>query len=333
VTDASENGMSALPVVPLGRTSVAVSRFVLGCAPLAGLYENVSEAQAEETLDAAWAAGVRAFDTAPLYGLGISERRVGAFLSTRPRHEFVVSTKVGRLLVEDLSATTPAPGFVGKAGSRCVLDYSADGVRRSLEQSLERLGLDRIDIALVHDPDDHLDDALTGAFPALIDLREQGVIGAVGAGMNNCPPLVRIIEQADVDCILVAGRYNLLDQEAGRELLPKCVEGGVGVLTAGVFGSEILVNPSPAARYRYQPASPEIRERVERIRAACVGHGVAIGAAALHFPLRHPAVTAAVVGARRGSEVAADLAYFGSAVPDQLYEDLEAADLLEQSPL
>ncbi len=332
MTDANQTGTNVMPVVPLGRTSLAVSRFVLGCAPLAGLYEKVSESQAEGTLVAAWAGGVRAFDTAPLYGAGISERRVGAFLSTRPRHEFVVSTKVGRLLGEELPGTTSAAGFVGTPGARWFLDYSADGVRRSLEESLERLGLDRIDIALVHDPDDHLDEALAGAFPALVELRDQGVVGAVGAGMNNCSPLVRIVEEADVDCILVAGRYNLLDQEAGRELFPKCAKRGVAVLTAGVFGSEILVNPSPAAHYRYQPASPEILERVRQIRDVCAAHGVAIGTAALHLPLRHPAVTAAVVGARRDSEVEADLTYFGSAVPDELYEELEAAELLEPSP-
>jgi aryl-alcohol dehydrogenase-like predicted oxidoreductase len=326
----TEQGTAAaheLPKVSLGRTRVEITRFALGCAPLAGLYREVSEEDAAETLAAAWRGGVRAYDTAPLYGKGLSERRVGAFLSKQPRDELVLSTKVGRLIVDDDAGSGPPPaGDGGEAG--LVFDYSADGVRRSLEESLERLGLDRVDIALVHDPDRHLDEALAGAFPALAELRDQGVVRAIGAGMNNCPPLERIVEEADVDCILVAGRYNLLDQEAGQTLFPRCLERGVAVLAAGVFGSEILVNPSPDAHFRYAPASEEVLDRTRRIREVCDRHGVPMGAAALHLPLRHPAVTAVVVGARKAAEVADDLGFLGASVPDSLYEELTELGLL-----
>jgi D-threo-aldose 1-dehydrogenase len=323
----SPGGGAALDSVPLGRTGLRVTRFVLGCAPLAGLFAPVSEEEAQATLEEAWRLGVRGFDTAPHYGAGLSECRVGAFLAGKP-HDYVLSTKVGRLLVEDPDGTAP-PEFSSESGVRRVLDYSGDGARRSLEESLERLGIDRVDVALVHDPDDHLDEALDGAFPALAQLRAEGVVGAIGAGMNNSEPLLRIVEEADVDCVLVAGRYNLLDQEAARELVPRCSEKGVAVLAAGVLGSEVLADPRPGAHYRYEPASEEVLERARRIRDVCQRHEVPIAAAALHFPLRNPGVTAVVVGARRPAEVADDLAYLAMPVPDSLYAELEDLGLIE----
>jgi aryl-alcohol dehydrogenase-like predicted oxidoreductase len=313
--------------VPLGRTSLEVTRFVLGCAPIAGLFHPVSKEDANATFAAAWDGGVRAFDTAPHYGGGLSERRLGAFLATKPHDEVVLSTKVGRLLVED-EERSGGSEFVGERGVRRELDYSGDGARRSLEESLGRLGMDRIDIALVHDADDHLDEALAGAFPALRQLREEGVVAAIGAGMNNCPPLLRIVERADVDCILVAGRYNLLDQQAGEQLLAACA---VAVLVAGVFASEVLANPVPNAHFRYEPASEEIVSRAQRIAAVCAEHGVPLAAAAINFPFTNPAVTAAVVGARRATEVEEDLAYLVNEVPSELYDELRRLELIART--
>ncbi|HTW98135.1 MAG TPA: aldo/keto reductase [Acidimicrobiales bacterium] len=305
-----------------------MTRFVLGCAPLGGLYTAVSEEQAESTLAEAWRLGVRAFDTAPHYGAGLSERRVGAFLSTRPRDELVLSTKVGRLLVSPDPGEPISREFASEPALRRVFDYSAAGVRRSLEESLERLRLDRVDIALVHDPDEHLDEALSTAFPTLAALRDEGVVGAIGAGMNFCAPLERIVEEADVDCVLVAGRYNLLDQEAADGLLPRCAERGVAVLIAGVLGSDVLVDPQPSAHYLYRPAPAEIIERARRIRQVCEQQGVALPAAALHFPLRHPAVTAILVGARSAEEVDQDLAHLATPVPEALYDALAELGLI-----
>lgn len=315
--------------VRLGRTSVEVTRFVLGCAPLAGLYQAVPEDQAAATLEQAWQLGVRAFDTAPHYGGGLSERRVGRFLAAQPAGSYVLSTKVGRLLADQGDGDAPAPEFAGEAPVVRVRDYSAQGVRRSLAESLERLGVGRVDIALVHDPEDHLDEALTGAFPALAALRDEGVIGAVGAGMNLCQPLERIVREADVDCVLVAGRYSLLDQSAGRSLLGACAERDVSVLAAGVFNGDVLANPRPGAHYDYLPASDEVIARARSIGEVCTAFGVPLAAAALHYPLRHPAVHALVVGARTAAEVREDIAYFSQPVPEELYHELVTRGLVE----
>ena len=326
---AEENAPSGtLERVRLGRSSVEVTRFILGCAPLGGLYQAVSDEEAESTLEQAWLDGVRAFDVAPHYGGGLAERRVGRFLQRQRAGSFVLSTKVGRLLVDQGEGDSPAPEFAGEAPVTRVRDYSAAGVRRSLEESLERLGLDRVDIALVHDAEEHLDEALDGAFPALAELRAEGVVGAIGAGMNFCEHLERIVREADVDCILVAGRYSLLDQSAGRSLLPTCAERGVSVLAAGIFNGEVLANPRPGAHFDYRPASDEVIARARSIAEVCASFGVPLAAAALHFPLRHAAVQALVVGARTAGEVADDVAHFSSSVPDSLYDELASRGLL-----
>jgi D-threo-aldose 1-dehydrogenase len=312
----------------LGRSGVEVTRFALGCAPLAGLYAPVAEEQARATLDAAWEHGVRAFDTAPHYGAGVSERRVGAALRGRPRGEFVLSTKVGRLLVPGRAQ----PGmFAGEPPLERVFDFSRDGVLRSLEASLERLGLDRVDVVHVHVPDDHLDRAIAEALPALVALRAEGTIGAVGAGMNSGAPLARIVREADVDCVLVAGRYTLLDQSAGEELLPLCRERGVAVIAAGVFNGGILTDPRPGAYYDYEPAPAATLERARAIADVCARHGATLADAALAFPLRHPAVTCLLVGARSPQEVSSDVAGLARPVPDALWEELAAARLLPEA--
>ena len=241
----------------------------------------------------------------------------------------MLSTKVGRLLVEP---GTPAPSmFAEDSGLERRFDFSADGVRRSLEDSLERLGLDRADIVLVHDPDDHLDEAIASALPALAALRDEGVVGAIGAGMNTVAPLVRIVREADVDCILLAGRHTLLDHSASAELLPLCVERGVSVIAAGVLNSGILGDPRDGATFDYEPASAARLEQARRIGAVCERHGVSLPVAATAFPLRHPAVACVLVGARSPDEVAADIEAMQRAIPDALWADLVSAGLLPEA--
>jgi D-threo-aldose 1-dehydrogenase len=304
--------------VPLGPCPVA-----FGGAAIGGLYAPVSDDAAAQTLGAAWEAGIRAFDTAPHYGVGLSERRLGDFLAGRPRCEFIVSTKVGRLLVPATGPVDGAEEFYGTTPLTRVLDYSRDGVLRSLEDSLRRLRLDRVDIALIHDPDDFMGVALDDAYPALADLRSQGVVGAIGAGMNSAAPLTWLVERCDLDCVLVAGRYTLLDDSAADSLFPLCLRRGVAVLAAGVFNSGILADPRQGARYDYAPAAPDVLARARRIRDICASYDVPVAAAALRFPLRHPAVTAAVVGARAPAEILSDVSYLSTHIPDALWPDLE----------
>jgi D-threo-aldose 1-dehydrogenase len=260
----------------------------------------VSEDAARATLETAWTCGVRAFDTAPHCGAGLSEQRLGEFLGGKPRTEFVISTKVGRRLVA-ADADADLDGverFYGTPRLTRVRDYSRDGVLASLEDSLTRLGLDRIDVALIHDPDDHAGTALDGAFPALAELRAAGVIGAIGVGMNQAPMLEWFVARADLDCVLVAGRYSLLDGQAAATLFPACQRRGVAVLAAGVFNSGLLARPVAGATSEYAPAPAALLDRARRIAAVCARHETDIGAAAVQFALAHPAVTAAVVGAR-----------------------------------
>src|SRR6266704_4597234 len=267
---------------PLGKTSLRVTRLGLGSAPLGGLFEAVTDDEAHRVVEAAWRAGIRFFDTAPLYGHGLAELRLGAVLSSKPRDEFVLATKVGRLM---RAGAPPEPGqaYKGVPPVNPVFDFSYDGVMRSFEESLERLGLDRIDVLHIHDPDDHYDEALSGAYRALDDLRRQGVIGAVGAGMNQAEMLTRFAKEADFDCFLLAGRYTLLDQVALKELLPTCLERGVAIIAGGVFNSGILADPRPGAHYNYQAAPQELIDRAQKLRAVCERHGVPLRAAAIQF--------------------------------------------------
>jgi len=294
----------------------------LGGAPLGNLYRPVSEAEARATVDAAWTAGVRVFDTAPLYGHGLSERRMGAALRDRPRQEYRLSTKVGRLLVE---GADPDSIFVDVPAVRPVFDFSADGVLRSFEASLERLGLDRVDVLLVHDPDDHAEEALQGAFPALRRLRDEGVVDAIGAGMNQSELLSRFVREADIDCVLIAGRWSLLDREAGENLLPLCAERGVAVMAGGVFNSGLLAQPSDAgATFDYGKPTARLVATARRMDEACFAHGVPLRAAAMQFAARHPAVTTVLTGARSAQEISSNGADFGLPVPEELWSELDA---------
>jgi D-threo-aldose 1-dehydrogenase len=314
--------------VPLGRTGLRVTRLMFGGAPIGGLYNPVPDEVARATLETAWDLGIRAFDTAPHYGVGLSELRIGAFLRDRPRAEFVVSTKVGRRLVPAGTDVEGVADFYGTPRLSRVRDYSRDGVLATLEDSLTRLGLDRVDLVLIHDPDDHAAQALDEAFPALARLRSAGVVGAIGVGMNQSAMLEWFVREADPDCVLMAGRYTLLDTSAARTLFPLCRQRGVAVLAGGVFNSGVLANPAPGATYDYAAAAPDVVARAARIRAVCERHGLPIAAAALRFTLAHPAVTAALVGARSPAEMAKDAGYASGPLPAELLSDLTAEGLI-----
>ncbi|WP_406516230.1 aldo/keto reductase [Streptomyces sp. NBC_00873] len=319
----------------LGSSAVEVTELSFGAASIGNLFREVDPAQAAAAVDAAWDEGVRYFDTAPHYGLGLSERRLGAALRHRPRESYVVSTKVGRLL-DPLPADPIASydglteGFAVPATHRRRWDFSADGVRRSIEDSLERLGLDRIDIAYLHDPDDHAEAAFREAYPALEKLRSEGVVGAIGAGMNQTAMLTRFLRDTDVDTVLCAGRYTLLDQSALVELLPEATARGRSVVVGGVFNSGLLADPRPGATYDYAAAPLTLLDRALRIKAVAEGHGVPLRAAALHYPLAHPAVATVLVGTRSPDEIrdAADL--LSREIPDALWDELRAEGLLTE---
>ena len=293
---------------PVGPRGLLLPRLGLGTAPLGNLYRAVDDDTARAVLDTAWDLGVRHFDTAPHYGLGLAERRLGAALAGRPRDQVVVSTKVGRLLRpnphpsgSDLAHVFDVPDDLLR-----VRDYSADGVRRSLEESLERLGLDRVDVVYVHDPDDHLDQAIAEAVPALAALRDEGVVGAVGAGMNQWPALRRVVRESDVDVVMLAGRWTLLDR-SGLPLLESCAERGVAVVAAAPYNSGILATDHPRADapFDYGPAGPELVARAQELAALAAAHGTRLPYAALQFPPRHPSVAAVVAGAADERQVAA----------------------------
>ncbi|MEV4457864.1 aldo/keto reductase [Microbispora sp. NPDC049633] len=301
---------------------VSLGRYGLGTAPLGGLFAPVSEHQAEQALAAAWEAGIRYFDTAPHYGTGLAEERLGRFLRGLPEQaaaEAVVSTKIGRVLVPGQGEED---GFPGRTQYVRVRDYSRDGVLRSLDDSLSRTGLDRFDLVFIHDPDDHWEQAAGEAYPALAELRDQGVIGAIGAGMNQAEMLTRFVRETDLDAVLVAGRYTLLDRSAAGELLPECERRGVAVVAAGVFNSGILAG---GATYDYDAAPPAVLQRARELERICASYGVPLPAAALLFPHRHPAVTTVLFGARSAEEVREDLDLAATPVPGELWEELDHA--------
>ncbi|SFC47065.1 aldo/keto reductase [Streptomyces aidingensis] len=317
----------------LGATGVTVTELALGAAPLAGLYRPVDPAAARAAVDAAWDAGVRCFDTAPHYGLGLSERRLGAALAGRPRDRYTLSTKVGRLLrplPPPHRGDDPAGGFAVPATHERVWDFSAAGVRRSLTDSLDRLGLDRIDIAYLHDPDDHAGPAFGEALPELARLRAEGAVSAIGAGMNQTDMLTRFVRHRGitVDVVLCAGRYTLLDQDALRELLPAAARHGTSVVIGGAFNSGLLADPRPGATYDYSAAPRPLLRRALRLKEVCEEHGVPLRAAALQFPLGHPAVSSVLVGARSAEEVRDAAAMMARPVPETLWDRLRAEGLL-----
>jgi D-threo-aldose 1-dehydrogenase len=317
------------------RRGLRLTELGLGAAQLGNLYRVTTDEQAAGAVAAAWEAGIRYFDTAPHYGLGLSEQRLGSLLAGYPRADFVVSSKVGRLLVDspESAGRMDDQGFAVPATRRREWDFSRDGILRSFEATLERTGLDRIDILYLHDPDDHLEQALGEGIQTLVELREQGVVGAVGAGMNQSAGLAALIRAADVDLVMLAGRYTLLDQGAADELLPLATERGVGVVIAGVYNSGLLGTPRPApgAKFEYEEASAELVARANAIADVCERHGVSLPEAALAFPLLSPAVLSVVVGARDAGQVASNVERYSHDVPAELWSDLRSSNLLPDS--
>ena len=326
--------------VSVGRTSLTVTRLALGGASIGGLFRPVTDGDASAVIEHAWSIGIRSFDVAPLYGYGAAERRLGDVLAGRPRDEFVISTKVGRLV---RAAGEMQPGddvdhqaiggrddayYADTAGRRIVFDYSYDGVRRSVEASLQRLGLSRIDILYIHDPDTHWREAIEGAYPALERLRADGVVRAIGAGMNQSEMLARFAVETDMDVLLVANRYTLLDQGALPELLPRCLERGIAVMVGGVMNSGVMVDPWPGSRFDYGPAPEAVVERGRRIAEGCRRLGVPLHAAAIQFPLAHPAVTGLIAGVRTAAHLDDYPASLRMAIPAALWAELRQEGLI-----
>jgi len=323
---------TVIPRTSLGRQNLSVSVLSFGAAGIGNLYREVSEEDAEAALGESLDAGVNYFDTAPHYGLGLSEQRLGGFLRARSHNDVVVSTKVGRLLRPNTewSGESDTEGFAVPASIHRIKDYSYDGTLRSIEESLERLGLGRIDIAFVHDPDDHETEALEGAFVALERLRSEGVIKSYGAGMNQSPMLARFIQRTELDVVMVAGRFSLLDQSALADLLPLAHQRDVSVVVAGVFNSGILARDTPAkeAKYEYSQASREAIERATELARLCAQAGFTLPQAAAQFPLIHPAVKVVCVGARNGEQARRNVQLFENSIPQAFFQELARAGLI-----
>jgi D-threo-aldose 1-dehydrogenase len=309
--------VASLESTTLGKTGIPVTNLGLGTAQLGGggIYELLPESQGSDTAHRAFSAGIRLIDAAPFYGAGIAEERLGRILRTLPREEITLASKVGRLVT--------GPGAV-------TFDFSREGVLRSIDESLRRLQVDRLDIVHIHDPDAFFAQAVNEAFPALAELREQGMIGAIGVGMTQWEMPLAFLRETTIDCMVLAGRYTLLEQGGALEaLLPECERRGIGVMLGGIYNSGILATGSgPGARYEYRNAPPEILERVDAIDAVCIRHGVPLQVAAVQFPLAHPAVSSILVGMVSVEEVDALIRAIDFDIPVGLWDDLRAERLI-----
>lgn len=310
-----------------------LGRLGFGAAGIGNLYRAMDDSLALATVEAAWRGGVRYFDTAPHYGLGLSERRLGAALADKPRDSYLLSSKVGRLVVPNPvpTADDSASGFDVPGELTRQWDPSESGVQRSIEESLQRLGVDRIDIAYLHDPDVYdLDAGIREALPALVKLRSEGVIGAIGVGTNSAEAAGECLRRADLDLLMLAGRYTLLEQPALVELLPSCLERGVGVVNVGVYNSGLLAKPEVPddAHYNYALAPVELLERARALARVCREFGTDLPTAALQFSLRHPAVRSVVVGASGPDQMRQNIDRAAAVLPVELWEALAGRGLI-----
>ncbi|WP_406442765.1 aldo/keto reductase [Streptomyces sp. NBC_00631] len=312
-------------------TAVQVTELGFGASVIGNLFRTTSAEDAAAALDTAWDAGIRYYDTAPHYGLGLSEHRLGAALRDRPRDQYVISSKVGRLLVpNEHPQGVDTEGFVVRDDLRRQWDFSRDGVLHSIEETLQRTGLDRLDIVYLHDPDHHWQQAADEAMPALAELRDQGVIGAIGAGMNQSAMLARFLRETAADLVMLAGRYTLLDQSALDDVLPTAQEHGKAVIAVGVFNSGLLSQdrPTEGMKYDYQAAPPELLDRARTIADVCEAHGTTLPAAAIAFPLTHPHVINVTLGMRDPEQVRRNALLHQQPVPQELWHDLRDQGLL-----
>jgi D-threo-aldose 1-dehydrogenase len=314
------------------RVDLELTRLSLGTAPLAGLFKSVDISESDQLIHTALDSGMNYFDTAPLYGHGLAEERLGRILGnvTKP---FILQTKVGRVL-NWVEKADPVPWFPdADPHIQPDFDYSADGIKRSLDESLKRLGVDQIDIALMHDAENHIPQAINVAYPVLADLKRQGIIKAIGIGINFCDVAIEIMKSVDLDIVLLAGRYTLLDQSAQNKLLPYALERKVDITIGGVFNSGVLADPKPGATFEYLPASDEIIKKAQDIGTFLSKQGIPLTAAALQFPLRHPAVTSVLTGSRNSKELLANMADFDLELPEDIWNQLEEAGLIEKMSL
>lgn len=336
----SEKKLNATDTRKLGARGPAVTQLGFGSAPLGDLYAKIPEAEAIGAVTGAYETGVRLFDTAPLYGYGLSEHRVGRALRQYPRDSYVLSTKVGRHLVPEKPERIDRGQWQGGLDFQPVYDYGYDGTMRAVEQSMARLGLSKIDILLIHDVDiwthggreayeARLGEALAGAYKALDELRRTGFVQAIGVGVNEIEACQRFAEGGDFDCFLLAGRYTLLEQGGLDDFLPMCAKRGIGIMLGGPYNSGILATGAvPGAKYNYKPADETVMERVRRIEAVCARHGVPLAAAAIQFPLGHPVVASIIPGGVSPAEVAANKKLMETPIPGALWEELKAEGLV-----
>lgn len=320
----------------IGSAGVFFEQLALGLVPLGNLYRGMKDDDAEAVLERWWSLGLRSFDVAPVYGYGLAERRLGRFLQDKERGEFRLSTKVGRLMREGAPpdpamAPDGVPFFRDTpSGVNPIVDFSRGGIRRSLEESFERLHVDRADIVYIHDPDDHIDQVMSQALPALRDLREERMLGAIGIGVTTIETPLRFVREADIDCVLLAGRYTLLEQKAIEDLFPACEQAGVSVLCGGVMNSGFLADPRIGAPYDYRPTVDQaLVGRALKIRGICADFEIPLKAAAIQFPLTHPAVTAVIIGAGSALEAQESVDNFRFEIPPQLWVALAAEHLID----
>lgn len=313
----------------LGTSGIEVGRYSVGTAALGGLFTAVDDHDASDMVAAALEAGITYFDTAPQYGHGLSELRLGRALAGLDRDSFTIATKVGRLVVDNPDAVG-TEWFPDAPPSDMVFAFDRDSILQSIDESLQRLRLDRIDVVNIHDPDDFADQAIAESYPVLHDLRDQGVIRAIGVGMNQSAIPTRFVTETDIDAVLLAGRYTLLDQSATADLIPAARSAGVSVVIGGVFNSGILADPDNSPRFDYRPATPEVIARVHHIREMCRSHNVELIQAALAFALRERAVTSVLLGARNRAELERSLTIDVDAVPNDLWHDLAEEGLINE---
>jgi len=317
--------------IQIGKTQICVTRLGLGGGPLAGYHTDVAEDEAIATVHRALSLGLNLFDTAPMYGCGKSELLIGRALSGRQRETFVLATKVGRVLepIDPSEAAKLYFGYQNPLHFRPVFDFSYSGVMRSVTESLKRLNLNRIDIAHIHDPDDHYEDAIRSAYPALAGLRKEGAIGAISAGMNQAEMPARFAREADFDCFLIAGRYTLLEYTGMDDLLSLCLKKRISIIIGAPFNSGILATGArEGAFFNYAVAPPSVVEKVRQIESVCAQYGVPLKAAALQFPFAHPAVASIIPGGRSAGEVEENFSLMKFEIPPKFWNELSRRDLL-----